>query len=300
MHFLMTVDVESHSIALNREDPEVISQIHKEGLPKLLDLFSIIDVCATFYFTGTFAEQSPESVELVQAHGHEVGCHGYDHSPGRALDLLGLKEQIVEMKKGKKAIEDVAGSVTSFRAPALRINQHSVRALEKTGFTSDSSIASQRFDGPFTFGARKKLGWLIAPRKPYKLSYKSPTRDGDSGVLEVPISALFIPFIGTTLRISPFLVRRVFGRILYRESRCTGKPIVFLFHPNECIEGSEIIATRRSTGALQYLFADLIRQRFKLKNLGGKSIKLVDDILRDAKTRGFEFMSVGEYRKFYK
>jgi hypothetical protein len=38
MYFIMTIDVESHSIALNRDDPSTVRQVHNEGLPPLLDL----------------------------------------------------------------------------------------------------------------------------------------------------------------------------------------------------------------------------------------------------------------------
>jgi peptidoglycan/xylan/chitin deacetylase (PgdA/CDA1 family) len=93
----------------------------------------------------------------VKGNGHEIGCHGYDHSPEKAFDLLSYEEQVNELKKGKKAIGEVAGGIESFRAPMLRINEATVRALEETGFRSDSSIASQRFDGPLTFGSKKKL-----------------------------------------------------------------------------------------------------------------------------------------------
>jgi len=88
MHFLMTNDVEAHSPSLNREDPGTVDQVHKVGLPRLLDLLSKHDVSNTFYFTGMFAEASPESVELVREHGHEIGYHGYDHSPQRAGHLI--------------------------------------------------------------------------------------------------------------------------------------------------------------------------------------------------------------------
>lgn len=72
MYFLMTNDVEAHSLSLNREDPGTVDQVHKVGLPRLLDLLSKHDVSSTFYFTGMFAEASPESVELVRDHGHET------------------------------------------------------------------------------------------------------------------------------------------------------------------------------------------------------------------------------------
>ncbi len=163
---------------------------------------------------GMFAEVSPESVELVKGHGHEIGCHGYDHSPQRAFDSLRYEEQLEELKRAKKVIEDVAGRTESFRAPMLRINEDTVRALEKTGFKTDSSVASQRFDGPFTFGSKKKLKWLLAPRRPYMISYDSVVKEGNSDILEIPISALFIPFIGTTMRMSP-LVTKMLRKFLF-------------------------------------------------------------------------------------
>ncbi len=299
MYFLMTNDVEHHSIPLNREDPNLPEKIYNVGLPLLLDVLSKYDISSTFYFTGMFAEQSPESMELVKDHGHEIGCHGYDHSPNRAFDILNLEEQIEELKKAKSVIEPIAGKITSFRAPALRINNDTVLALEETGFTTDSSVASQRFDGPMTFGSKKKLKWLTAPRKPYNISYDSPMRRGSSGILEIPISAAIFPFIGTTMRISPTVTKGL-QKYMFYEAEKTEKPIVFLFHPNECLDINEKVAiTRRATGTFEYIFADLIRQRLKLKNLGNASLRLLDEMLRNAKKYGFEFVSAKEYKSLY-
>jgi peptidoglycan/xylan/chitin deacetylase (PgdA/CDA1 family) len=300
MYFLMTNDVESFSIALNRLDTATIKEVYEVGLPRLLDLYARHDIKCTFYFTGMFAVQSPESVELVKRQGHEIGCHGYDHSPEKAFDMLSYEEQVNELKKAKRAIEEVAGGIESFRAPMLRINEATVRALEETGFRSDSSIASQRFDGPLTFGSKKKLKWLVAPRKPYMISYDSVVKSGTSNILEIPISAAIFPFIGTTMRISP-LMTKILQKYLYRESKRTDKPVVFLFHPNECLDvGGSIVATRRTKNPIEYLFADVIRHKLKLKNLGLASLRLLDEVLTSAKEYGFEFVSVNEYRKLYK
>ena len=297
MHFLMTIDVECFSIPLNRCDNDTGKEVYEAGLPRLLDLLAKHDVQGTFYFTGKMAEMFPESIELVMEYGHEIGCHGYDHSPERAFDVLSFEEQVTELKKAKRVIEEVAGRVESFRAPMLRINEATVRALEKTGFTSDSSICSQRFDGPFTFGSKKKLKWLLAPRRPYFLSYDSITKSGKSNILEIPISALFLPYIGTSMRIAPMLIK-ILQKLLFFESERTGKPIVFLFHPNECIDmKGKIFTTRRTDNIIEYLFADVMRQKLKIKNLGEKSLKLLDAILKKASEYGFEFVSVRKYRK---
>lgn len=301
MYFILTNDVESFSISLNRCDPETAEMVYRVGLPRLLGLLSKHDIQSTFYFTGKMAEMIPEAVELVKDHGHEIACHGYDHSPNRAFDLLSYEDQLSELLKAKKAIEPMARKITSFRAPALRINQFTVKALEDSGFSTDSSIAPQRFDGPLTFGSKKKLKWLYAPRKPYFLSYESPTNRGNSKIFEIPISAMILPFIGTTMRVSPTLTK-VLKKGLFAESKLTGKPIVFLFHPNECLDAKEkedVITTRRSNNPIEHLFADVIRQRLKLNNLGESSIKLLDEILKSAREYGFEFVCAREYSKIF-
>lgn len=300
MQFILSNDVENFSISLNKESPHVAKQIYRIGLPRLLGVLSKNDVKSTFYFTGTFCEESPESVELVIDHGHEVGCHGYDHSHKHAFDSMNLDEQIIELKKAKNIIEDIAGRIWDFRAPALRINEYTLKALEHTGFNTDSSIASQRFDGPFTFGSKKKLMWLVAPRFPYYPSYHSIVKRGKSKILEVPISALIFPYIGTTMRVSPTILKFV-EKTLFFESTRTGKPIVFLFHPNECLDAiSGVRSERRAGGSFEYLFADVIRHELKMTNLGIKAAILLNDVIKRAKKKGFEFMTMQEYSRKFK
>jgi peptidoglycan/xylan/chitin deacetylase (PgdA/CDA1 family) len=207
MHFLMTNDVESFSIPLNRLDHNTAKEVYKVGLPRLLDVYSKHDIKCTFYFTGEIAEIVPEAVELVLDHGHDIGCHGYDHSHLQAFDSMNFEEQKAQLNKAKSVIEDIAGKITDFRAPALRINESTIRALEETGFKTDSSISSQRFDGPLTFGSKKKLKWLTAQRMPYYPSYGSVFKRGESNILELPISAFIFSYIGTTMRVSPVILQ---------------------------------------------------------------------------------------------
>ena len=44
---------------------------------------------------GTMCELLPDSVGLVKAHGHEIGCHSYSysHAQDKALDVLSYEEQ---------------------------------------------------------------------------------------------------------------------------------------------------------------------------------------------------------------
>jgi peptidoglycan/xylan/chitin deacetylase (PgdA/CDA1 family) len=293
MYFLMTVDVESFSIPLNTCDQGTAHQVHEVGLPRLINLLSKYDMEATFYFTGEIASLLPQTIDLVKDHGHEIGCHGYHHDVDTALDNLSYDEQLKEITDAKKVIESVSGTIESFRAPALRINEDTIKVLVDTHFKTDSSVCPQRFDGPLTFGSKRKLKWLIAPRKPYFL-------DNGSSILEIPISAFIFPYIGTTMRVSRGITQ-ILEKMLFYESMKTGKPVVFLFHPNECLDlQGKIVATRRSDNPVMHLFADRLRQRLKLSNLGVKAIERMDTILHNAKETGFEFVTASEFRRKYR
>jgi peptidoglycan-N-acetylglucosamine deacetylase len=298
MDVLMTVDVECFDFSINSYDCEKIPErIYKEGLPPLLDLFEKYKVRATFFFTGKFAEKSPESVRLVQLKGHEIGCHGYDHGGNFGLDIMDFESQLNLLKLSKKILDSIAGSVFSFRSPALRVNLDSIKAMEEAGFLNDSSIASQRFDGPLTLGSKNKLKWLSAKRSPYFPAHHNIFRVGNSKVLEVPISAMLLPYTGTLMRVFPML-NSLLGYCLYLESKIFHKPIVFLYHPNENLKTPQgIKTTRRGTGLFEYIFADLIRHRIKLRNLGDPALILLEKLILEQKRRGANFMTLSEYRR---
>lgn len=300
--FLLTNDVELTSIPLNREFPSLAEKIYKVGLPRLLDLYSKYGVKSTFYFTGNFAKIKPEALELVKKEGHEIGCHGYSHNSEDSFDIMDYEKQIEHLVRAKKVIENIVGKITAFRAPELRINKYTVKALEATGFKTDSSVAPQRFDGPMSSGMKEKIKWLFAPRTPYYLSYDSPFKKGKSSILEIPISAAIIPYIGTMMRISPALVGYL-EKYLFYEARQVGKPIVFIFHPNECLSKCEM-ERNNSVGSVSNRggnwFADVLRPKLKCRNLGIKSISLLEEIIKRAKLCRFKFITVREFSQNYK
>ena len=88
------------------------------------------------------------------------------------------------------------------------------------------------------------------------------------------------------------------GNVLYKESRKTSKPIVFLSHPNEFItEKSDSRITRRSKSFIGYLFGDLLRRKLKLRNLGKAALELKREVLEKSIDEGFEFVSAKSFRK---
>ncbi len=297
-YFLATNDVESTSIRYNKQRPLTAEKVLRDGMPLLLDLYARLGVKVTFFFTGEIAQRYPEIVSMVIPGGHEVASHGYSHEDEAAFDKLSYSEQVSQLRKSKELLEDIAGTeVISFRAPALRINEFTPRALEAAGFTIDSSISSQRADFIFSFGGYKKINRLLAPRLPYLASRTDLAKKGDSKILEVPISSLFFPYIGTFMRINP-LITRGLRSILYRESKINAKPINFLIHPNELIIEDDLDSMhRRSSSFLQYVVAEKLRTKLKLKNLGSKALELYAENLHYFHNRKFKFVTLTQYRK---
>jgi hypothetical protein len=291
MYFLMTNDVEL-TTTRNVEDPRVADRLMADGLPTTLDLYSTHDVRATFFFTGNFVQACPEAVDLVKSRGHEIGCHAMSHDSLQALDSMGEDEQHALLSRAKSIVEGAAGPIEAFRAPELRINRHTVRALERAGFRIDSSVAPQRFDGPLSWGTRTKLRWLTAPRRVYRMSHGDPFADGSSDVIEVPVSALLLPYMGTSLRVSPALAG-VVGRMLSRQARDARRPVVFILHPYEFLEETEP-PFRGGPGAVDAL-RGRYREDLKRRNLGKAAVKLVESMLAGARRRGFEFVGMSEY-----
>jgi len=287
----MTCDVEEHSIEKNTLDDNVILQVHKQGLPRLLNLFDKHEISCTFFFTGYYASKSPESLELVKDAGHEIGSHSFSHDPELALDRLTFEEQLKEVYKSKKIIENIVGPIDSFRAPALRINKYTFEVLILAGFKFDSSLCPRRFDGPLSSGFKEKLKWLSSKEGVYRIKSKLyPNRY----LTEVPISANLLPYIGTLSRISPELINALRPKIFSR-SKKLDIPVVFDTHPNECvdIQGTPV-TTRRSKNFLKYIFSDILRHNLKLKNLGKNAIKLLEKEIVEAKKFGFKFKTVNQ------
>lgn len=276
---LLTNDVETTSILNGGLRPETGLKVWKEGMPRLLDLYAKYDVKTTFFFIADFAQQCPDIVRIIQPYGHEVACHGYTHEHKQSFDVMSYEQQKEHLTKAKRILEDIAGEeVISFRAPALRVNEFTPKALIETGFKFDSSVAPQRLDMFMTLGSRKKLNWLAAPREPYFVSENNLARKGNTSLLEVPISSFALPYIGTFMRVSPSL-NKLTRYLIYLETRNSNKPINFLIHPNELIDEESLNtkAERRASNYISYLLSDVLRNRLKKRNIGLLGVDLFEE-----------------------
>lgn len=290
----MTNDVETTSIVNGGLRDETGVKVWKEGLPMLLDLYDKYEVKATFFYIANFAKQHPEIIKIVQERGHEIACHGLTHQHDKAFDVMPYNEQLEHLTTSKKILEDIAGEeVVSFRAPALRVNYDTPKALIEAGFKFDSSVAPQRMDMFMSLGSKNKLQWFGAPRTPYKTKAENLARKGDSSITEVPVSSFVVPYIGTFMRISPF-VNRLTRRLLYLETKKKNKPVNFLIHPNEVIteENLHTKTQRRASNYIAYLLSDVLRRKLKQKNLGKDALRLFENEVVFWSDKNYRYMRI--------
>lgn len=296
---LITNDVETTSILNHKLRDKTGEYVLNQGMPRLLDLYDKYGVKATFFYTGHIAQLYPDVVKMAYERGHEVGSHGLTHEVSKAFDVLSPEEQLSHLKQSKQILEDIIGNeVVSFRAPAARVDKKFPLIMEEAGFKVDSSVSSQRLDMMFSFGALKKLNWLIAPRHVYFAQEENIFRKGESDVLEVPISAMGFPYIGTFMRIAPGL-NRFTRQMLYWETLCNGRQFVFLTHPNEFIDEDQETTEieRRGSNYISYLLGDVIRHKLKVKNLGEKALPIYERELAFFQRKDFEFVTCKELYK---
>lgn len=296
---LITNDVETTSILNHKLRDKTGEYVLNQGMPRLLDLYDKYGVKATFFYTGHIAKLYPDVVKMAYERGHEVGSHGLTHEVNKAFDVLSPEEQLSHLRQSKQILEDIIGKeVVSFRAPAARVDERFPLIMREAGFKVDSSVSSQRLDMMFSFGALKKLHWITAPRKAYFAKEDNIFKRGGSEILEVPISAMGFPYIGTFMRIAPAL-NRCTRQVLYWETLCNGRQFVFLTHPNEFIDEDQETTEieRRAKNYISYLLGDVIRHRLKVKNLGAKALPLYDRELEFFHRKDFEFVTCKEYYK---
>ncbi len=294
---LFALDVETTSIWHNTLRDATGLTVANEAIPSLIDLFHELNISTTFFVTGYFAKKFPAAVKLLHENGFEIGSHSLYHNKENGHDVTDLSTQKEHLRISKDILEELTGEkVISFRAPALRVNNHTALALAETGYLIDSSIASQRFDFFFSFGGTNKLKWLTAPRLPYRTDQNSLFKKGNGQIVEIPLSAYIFPYLGTTMRIFPGLTK-LQHYIVHLENKVTSKPVVFDFHPNELVDESNETRkiANRSGNLISYFIKDYLRSKLKQKNLGENAMRLYTREIKYFIERNYEFVSMKEF-----
>lgn len=201
-----------------------------------MDLCHELGIRSTFFITANATHVHPDDVERMQALGHQIGCHGLTHTDEEEYDRMPEAMQRAYIEEATPKLEALASTpIRFFRSPRVKISACTLKLLAEYGYLADSSVCSQRID--FVSSNLVNIGWLFAPRQPYHPHRSSAFKRGDLPIWEISISATGVPFISALLSVFGLSFMKVFFRLLYAESRRTGKPVVYLAHPIEFTSG---------------------------------------------------------------
>ena len=187
----------------------------------LLDLFAAAGVRTTFFTLGWIAERHPQLLRRMCDDGHEIGCHGYNHTRATTQTRAQFRADLV---RSKGLLEDATGAaIIGYRAASFSIDGSNLWAfpeIEAAGFSYSSSIYPVRHD---LYGAPH------APRVPF--------RPPDTTVLtEIPISTIRVGQRnwpaggGGFFRLLPYVVSRGLIRRVNESERVAAN---MYFHPWE-------------------------------------------------------------------
>lgn len=207
---IISVDVEGIPLTNGTVD---YSSIVK-GVPILLELFKEFDVHSTFFVTGDALEKNVGVLREILEHGHEIGCHGYKQnmSSRQYASIEGDTNRIFKLLKV---------TPLGFRAHHFKINAEILKTLIKLGYKYDSSIISPSS----IFGKRH---FRNTPKAPYHPDLNNIYTEGNSPILEIPISAL--PMVNLPLALS---YMKLCGLRLYEAflSRTNQSLLTLYLHP---------------------------------------------------------------------
>lgn len=212
--------------------PEAALKDKRSAIEMTMRMFEEYGVKGTFFFVAEVAKDYRSQIHDLMKQDHEIGCHGLSHDASEEYHRLPEDDQRKRLTTATKMIGDITGNgVQSFRGPRVKTSHITQKILEGLNYKADSSVCSQRLD--FLSSNLINLNWLLAPRLPYRPSPDSAFRKGDRNLFVVPVSAIAFPFVSGSLYTFGLEFMKFFFRVLYYESRRTGKPIVYLLHPAE-------------------------------------------------------------------
>ena len=107
-----------------------------EPTKKTLDLLDEFNITATFFVVADVAEHYPGLIESISERGHEIACHGADHTcvldPKTKEPLTSVKEFEKTTLKAKRILEKISGQeVVGYRAPNAVVTGWMLDSLEK-------------------------------------------------------------------------------------------------------------------------------------------------------------------------
>lgn len=101
-----------------------------------------LDVPATYFWTGSYAQHHPDLLRQLAAEGNTIGSHSFHHDD---LTTLSARQTQLDLELSKIVLEQIVGvPVRWFRAPYLEYSDAVMQQVADLGFMFDSSDSASR------------------------------------------------------------------------------------------------------------------------------------------------------------
>ena len=223
---LLTIDVEdwfqveNFSSYITRADWENMELRINKNIDLILSLLGKYNTHATFFVLGWVAEKLPELIKKISLNGHEIACHGFNHSLTYNLKNEYLENDILT---SKKLLENITGNVVlGYRAPSFTITNVLLEVLCKLNFQYDSSL--------FHSHINKNYGKISDIKTPPKKMFKIKTNLYEFPLSSFTVMGVNIPWSGGFMfRAVPFYLFQKGLDIIAKKSDY----FLFYIHPWE-------------------------------------------------------------------
>ncbi|HET8952286.1 MAG TPA: polysaccharide deacetylase family protein, partial [Solirubrobacteraceae bacterium] len=109
-----------------------------EALPRVLDALDEAGLRATFFVEGLNTELYPDTLRELDAHGHEVACHGWQHERWARLDPSAERASLERSVAGMRGL---GLRPCGFRPPGGELTAATPGLLRELGFAYCSPAA---------------------------------------------------------------------------------------------------------------------------------------------------------------
>lgn len=172
-----------------------------------------IDVPATYFILGKFAEENSDVVKSLSDKGNTIGSHAYSHDNLKEMSQGAMR---LELKATKKLLEEITGKpLVWFRAPFLEFNESIAETLVELGYKYDSSEHEQ---------------W-----RQQRIITEIPVSSSDEDGKTASDYDIFIQEKMSDDDALNWLKQR------YIERESTGRPLMFLMHPSIIYEHKGVL-----------------------------------------------------------
>lgn len=189
-----------------------------DGLDVALKIMDKKNIKGSFFVVGEIADELSNKLKEMDANGHDIACHNWEHLRPLNMSLEEYKEQLLKAKSKLEAI--LEHEVYGYRAPSFGIDDDHFETMVKCGFKYDSSKLKPQ----------KSAKYGMLNLNGFNETYPCIYKRGDFTEFEVStqkIGSINMLLGGGYIRMLPwFFMKKMTEKYLK-----TGKPYVMYIHP---------------------------------------------------------------------